>query len=151
MRKLVVFITLALISVVALPQKYMTKNGFISFYSHTPLEEIRADNNQVAGIIDVATNEMVFQVLMKSFHFGTDLKKEGTYEVTVSGDMTIHGVTKPLTTQGTIMVTADAMKGSSKFTLTPEDYDISISGVVREKIASQVEVTVEMNYAPMDR
>jgi polyisoprenoid-binding protein YceI len=183
MRKLVVFITLALISVVALPQKYMTKNGFISFYSHTPLEEIRADNNQVAGIIDVATNEMVFQVLMKSFHFdralmeehfnenyiesdkfpkasfkgsitgpaGTDLKKEGTYEVTVSGDMTIHGVTKPLTTQGTIMVTADAMKGSSKFTLTPEDYDISIPGVVREKIASQVEVTVEMNYAPMDR
>ncbi|MBK7132463.1 MAG: hypothetical protein IPH69_06460 [Bacteroidales bacterium] len=31
-------------------QKYMTKNGYIGFYSHTPIEDIKADNNQVASV-----------------------------------------------------------------------------------------------------
>ncbi|HLP72287.1 MAG TPA: hypothetical protein VK155_05235, partial [Bacteroidales bacterium] len=57
-------------------QKFMTKNGFISFYSHTPLEEIKAENNQVAGVMDAATGEMVFQVLIKSFHFERALMEE---------------------------------------------------------------------------
>jgi polyisoprenoid-binding protein YceI len=47
----------------------MTRNGFIGFYSHTPMEDIKAGNNQVAGVIDISTGEMVFQVLIKSFHF----------------------------------------------------------------------------------
>ena len=50
-------------------QKYMTKNGYIGFYSHTPMEDIKADNNQVAGVLDITTGDMVFQVLIKSFHF----------------------------------------------------------------------------------
>ena len=47
-------------------QKYMTKNGYIGFYSHTPMEDIKADNNQVAGVLDITTGDMVFQVLIKS-------------------------------------------------------------------------------------
>jgi YceI-like domain len=50
-------------------QKYMTKNGFIGFFSHTPVEDIKADNNQVASVLDISTGEMAFQVLIKSFHF----------------------------------------------------------------------------------
>jgi hypothetical protein len=57
-------------------QKYMTKNGFIGFYSHTPMEDIKADNNQVAGVLDTGTGEMVFQVLIKSFHFEKALMEE---------------------------------------------------------------------------
>jgi len=183
MKKLIVLIALSLASVAVLPQKYMTKNGYIGFYGHTPVEDIKADNNQVSGIIDVATNQIVFQVLMKSFRFdrslmeehfnenyvesdkfpkasfkgtvtepaGVDLNKTGAYEVTVSGDMTIHGVTKPVTVKGTIEVLADAIKAISKFNILPEDYDISIPSVVREKIAKEMEVTVNMNYAPMGK
>ena len=50
-------------------QKYMTKNGFIGFFSHTPVEDIKADNNQVASVLDISTGEIVFQVLIRSFHF----------------------------------------------------------------------------------
>jgi hypothetical protein len=57
-------------------QKYMTKNGYIGFYSKTPLEEIKADNNQVASVLDTGTGEMVFQVLIKSFHFERALMEE---------------------------------------------------------------------------
>lgn len=162
-------------------QKFMTKNGFISFYSHTPLEEIKAENNQVAGVMDAATGEMVFQVLIKSFHFEralmeehfnenymesdkypkaqykgkikdlskVDFKKPGKYDVTVAGDITIHGVTKPLETGGTIEVTADGINADSKFNLTPEDYNITIPGVVREKINKTMEATVLMKFTPV--
>jgi hypothetical protein len=57
-------------------QKYMTKNGFIGFYSHTPMEDIKGDNNQVASVLDASNGEMVFQVLIKSFHFDRALMEE---------------------------------------------------------------------------
>jgi polyisoprenoid-binding protein YceI len=57
-------------------QKYMTRNGYIGFYSHTPMEDIKGDNNQVASILDTSTGEFVFQVLIKSFHFDQALVEE---------------------------------------------------------------------------
>lgn len=162
-------------------QKYMTKNGLISFYSHTPLEDIKAENNQVAAVLDASTGEMVYQVLIKSFHFDralmeehfnenymesdklpkaqfkgkikdlskVDFKKPGKYDVTVAGDMTIHGVTKPFESPGTIEVTQEGINADSKFNLTPEDFNITIPGVVREKINKTMEVTVSMKFTPV--
>jgi polyisoprenoid-binding protein YceI len=57
-------------------QKFMTKNGYIGFYSHTPMEDIKGDNNQVASILNASTGEIVFQVLMKSFKFEKALMEE---------------------------------------------------------------------------
>lgn len=57
-------------------QKYMTRNGYIGFFSHTPLEDIKADNNQVSGVLDISTGDMVFQALIKSFHFERALMEE---------------------------------------------------------------------------
>ena len=50
-------------------QKYITKTGNISFYSHTPIEDIRAYNNLAASVLDISTGEIVFQVPVKSFKF----------------------------------------------------------------------------------
>jgi hypothetical protein len=57
-------------------QKYMTKNGYIGFFSHTSMEDIKGDNNQVVGAIDISTGEMVFQAVIKSFHFDRALMEE---------------------------------------------------------------------------
>ena len=57
-------------------QKYMTKNGYIGFFSDTPVEDIKGDNNQVASVIDITTGEIVFQVLIKSFKFEKALMEE---------------------------------------------------------------------------
>ena len=57
-------------------QKYITKNGYIGFYSHTSMEDIKADNNQVVGALDISTGELVFQALIKSFHFDRALMEE---------------------------------------------------------------------------
>jgi hypothetical protein len=160
-------------------QKYMTKNGYIGFYSHTSLEDIKADNNQVASILDTSTGEIVFQVLIKSFHFEKTLMEEhfnenylesekfpkstftgkitnhstvsysknGVYDVTVEGDLTIHGVTNKVTAKGTIEVITGGINANSKFIIVPEDYNIKIPGVVRNNIAKTIEVTVTMKYS----
>jgi len=76
MKRLTVLLLLLVLFLAANAQKYMTKNGYIGFFSGTPVEDIKADNNQVASVIDVSTGEIVFQVLIKSFKFEKALMEE---------------------------------------------------------------------------
>lgn len=162
-------------------QKYMTKNGYIGIYSHTPAEDIKADNNQVASVLDTSTGEIVFQVLVKSFHFeksfmeehfnenyvesdkfprstfkgkitnlaNVDFAKNGTYNVTVEGDLEIHGVTKRISANGSLEISPPGINATSKFNIDPEDYDIKIPGVVRNSIAKTIEITVTIKFLPI--
>lgn len=57
-------------------QKYYTKNGSISFFSTTNMEDIKADNNQVVSVLNVPTGELQFSLLIKSFHFPKALMEE---------------------------------------------------------------------------
>jgi hypothetical protein len=181
MKRLFYLVLFSCLFVQANAQKYMTKNGFIGFYGHTPMEDIKADNNQVASILDISTGEIVFQVLIKSFHFeralmeehfnenymesdkipkadfkgkiinitSVDFKKNGVYDVNVEGDLKIHDVTNKISVKGTVEVIAGGINANSKFNIVPEDYKINIPGVVREKIAKSLEVTVTMKYSPL--
>jgi len=181
MKGLLLFTFFLNIILAANAQKFMTKNGFISFYSHTPMEDIKADNNQVVGVLDISTGEMVFQALIKSFHFdralmeehfnenymesdkvpksvfkgkitnlaSVDFTKNGTYNVTVEGDLTIHDVTNKISTKGTIEVISGGINANSKFNIVPEDYKIVIPGVVRDKFDKSLAVTVTMKYTPI--
>lgn len=79
-----------------------------------------------------------------------DAKKPGTYTVDVTGDLTIHGVTKPLSTKATMTVeAAGTIKAKSEFSVKPEDHGIAIPGVVRKNIAEQIKVTVDLSYTKM--
>jgi YceI-like domain len=57
-------------------QVFFTKNGLVSFYSSAPIENIKADNNQVISIINTASGEMQFSLLVKAFHFKKSLMEE---------------------------------------------------------------------------
>jgi hypothetical protein len=76
MKRLASILFFSILFLTGFSQKYMTKNGYIGFYSHTPIEDIKADNNQVASVLDIASGELVFQVLIKSFHFEKALMEE---------------------------------------------------------------------------
>jgi hypothetical protein len=161
-------------SLQGMSQNYMTKTGFIGFYSKTPFEDIRGENNQVYAVLDPASHHLAFAVLLKGFifpkelmqvHFnenyvesdkfpkatfsGTcsgdmDLTKDGIYQVVVKGDLTLHGVTKPLETTGQLEVKNGKVTGSSAFKVKPEDFQITIPSVVREKIARDIDVKVQI-------
>jgi polyisoprenoid-binding protein YceI len=80
-----------------------------------------------------------------------DYSTVGSYSVTVSGDMTIHGETQAVSSPGTLEVRPKGIIANAKFLLNPEDYGIKIPAVVRKNIAERLEITVDMEYTPMDR
>ena len=180
MKKLVLTGLIVLIYSVGYSQQlYMTRTGSISFISTMPLEDIKADNNQVYAVIDPAKKEMAFTLLMKSFlfakelqqeHFNEnyaesdkypkssfagsyvgdiDLTKDGTYAIAVKGNLVIHGVTKAIEAPATLEVKAGHLIGQCIFKISPEDYNITIPSVVRDKIAKQVTITVKINCSPV--
>jgi polyisoprenoid-binding protein YceI len=74
-----------------------------------------------------------------------DYSKEGVTEVRVEGDMTIHGKTTKVSSEGSIEVISGGIIARTKFLLNPEDYDIRIPRVVRGNIAESLEITVELH------
>jgi len=56
---------------------FMTKTGKVTFYSraNSP-EKVEADNNEVSSVLNIQTGDMVFAILMKSFHFERALMEE---------------------------------------------------------------------------
>lgn len=78
----------------------------------------------------------------------SSFRKNGSYKVTIEGDMTMHGITKHISNPGTIEVKDGKILARSKFNIKPEDYNIQIPGLVRDKIASNMETTVDIMYEP---
>jgi hypothetical protein len=76
MKRTVILLSFIFLFFTANAQKFMTKTGYIGFYSHTPIEDIRAYSNQAASVLDISTGELVFQVSVKSFKFEKALMEE---------------------------------------------------------------------------
>ena len=158
-------------------QKYITKTGFIRFFSQASLEKIEANNKQVNSALDITTGDFIFKVLMKSFEFEkalmqehfnenyvesdkfpnasfkgkvTNLKdinftKNGTYQATIDGDLTIHGVTKKVQEKGTFDVKDGKIIGQSKFNISLKDYNVIIPKTVVNNISDMIEITVDVS------
>lgn len=47
----------------------LTRNGQISFFSTTPVEDIKATNNEVSSVFNTKTGALQFVILVKSFQF----------------------------------------------------------------------------------
>ncbi len=77
-----------------------------------------------------------------------NFKKDGTYKVTVAGNLTMHGVTKPVTSEGTVTVAGGNVSAQSKLSIRLADYNVEIPAPVRQKVSEVVETTVDMSYAP---
>ncbi len=79
-----------------------------------------------------------------------DFSKDGTYAANISGDLTIHGVTKPATSKGTFTVKDGKISGSSKFEILLEDYNISIPAVVAKNINKKATIWVDVALDPLN-
>jgi YceI-like domain len=150
----------------------------ISFYSSAPLEDIEAKTSNGTSVITTSKNNFFFLVPIKSFTFKSSLmqehfnenymesekfpdarfngkineeidwKKDGVYNVTVTGKLTVHGVDKDRTIPGTITIKAGVISIASKFDISCKEHNIKIPSMMAEKIAETVAVTVGGSYAP---
>jgi len=74
-----------------------------------------------------------------------DIAKDGVYDVTVEGKLTLHGVTRPVNEKGTIEVKQGKLHGKARFNLVLADYKISIPGAVGNNISKTIEISVDIN------
>lgn len=73
----------------------------------------------------------------------------GTYNVTVKGKLTIHGVAKDVDVPGSITVKDGKVTASSVFNVLVADYKITIPRIYRDNIAKSIKVTVDCPLEPV--
>ncbi|MBK7712278.1 MAG: YceI family protein [Bacteroidales bacterium] len=153
MKQLAILMLLLSTAFAAQGQKCMTGNGFIGFYSHTPMDDIKGDNNQVASVLDTGTGEIVFQVLIKSFHFDRALMEEHFNENYMESDKypksTFKGKIANLssvnfTKPGTYDVTIEG-----DLTIHNTTNKVSIKGTI-EVVTGGINASSKFNVVPED-
>jgi polyisoprenoid-binding protein YceI len=73
-----------------------------------------------------------------------DFASNGTVNVQVQGDLTIHGVTNKISTTGIIVINNGVLTCNSTFNIQLKDYNISIPQTVINNISETMEITVEI-------
>lgn len=178
MKKLSLFVCL-FISFYANAQDYLTRNGNVSFFSHTALEDIKGNNNEVVSLLNTSTGSFEFKVAVKSFHFAkqsmedhfnnssymdsekypkasfsgkitnladVNFTKDGTYNVTVEGNLTVKDATKPVSAKGVITVKGGQVTAQSTFSVKRLDFHVVGEAFVQKKIADDIQITVNCQY-----
>lgn len=178
MKKAIIFLSFMITCRLSYSQVYLTRNGFIGFYSKTALEDIQAENNQVYAVIDVGKMNLAFTTLLKGFifrkelmqeHFNenyvesdqypkasfsgsftgnVDFKKDGQYPVMVKGTLSLHNTTKEIEIPASLEVKGGNLTGQAQFQVSPEDFHIKIPSLVRDKIAKEIDVTIKVECKP---
>ncbi len=180
MKKIIIlFITVFFFVLSSFCQNYLTRNANVSIYSHTMLEDIKAQNNEGVSVLNSQTGEMEFKVAIKSFHFAktameehfnnddymasekfpkasftgkisnisvVNFLKDGAYNISVNGNLTIRDVTKSVTASGTITVKDGKATIASTLTIKRKDYNVIGESFVQKKIADEIQISVNCDY-----
>ena len=162
-------------------QIFITQNAKVSFFSLTPMENIDATNSKVSSLINTSTDSILIKIKNSSFVFKNSLmqdhfnenymetskypiatfsgkinepveyKKDGTYKVSATGKMKIHGVEKLVTMTGTLIVKGMEVLLASEMMIKLADYKIEIPKLVFQKIAETIKVNVVASYKPYSK
>jgi len=157
---------------------YVCKTAKVSLFSSAPVEDISATSTKGASVFNASTGELAFSVPIRSFefpkslmqeHFNTeymdsdkfptatfkgkinehvDVTKDGITTITATGDLTVHGVTKPRTVTGSFVVKSGVISMTSTFTVKCADHNITIPTIVFHNIAETIKMDVSATYSP---
>jgi polyisoprenoid-binding protein YceI len=157
---------------------YVCKNAKINLYSSAPIEDIKAETNTAVSVYNASTGELDFSVTISTFkfpkelmqeHFNSDymesdkfpkatfkgkiqeqidITKDGSYPITVDGDLTVHGVTQKRSIKGKVDVKSGAITMTSQFMVKCVDHHIDIPRLVFHNIAENIQMNVTATYIP---
>lgn len=157
---------------------YSANSVTAHFFSDTPLEDIEATNKKGMSLIDLSKKQIVFSFVIKDFDFENqlmedhfnekylesekypkaqfsgqferlpDLTQPGNHNVSVSGNLTIHGVTRPVQVSGTLSMKNGIITAKAAFKVKLEDHRIKVPTVVIAKIAEVIDVDIAADYVP---
>ena len=78
-------------------------------------------------------------------------EENSVQNVKVSGDLTIHGITRTIETEANLQMKENAILATSDFFIEVADYGIEIPSVVKDNIAKTVRVFVNLEYIPLNK
>lgn len=160
-------------------QKSIARQGHIAFFSYTPVENIKAENNQVLSIIDLSNGRIAVSMLMNAFifekalmreHFNesyveSDIFPKATFEGEIidfepllegeqtriiKGNFTMHGVLQELELKAKISYVDDKYELSGSFEAMVGDYNIKIPPLLAGNIAKVISVDFRFEYEPYE-
>ena len=177
MKKLLTVLgVLVLLTNTSFAQIHLCKNGNISFFQETSVEDIDARSTKLLSVLNTENNMIAYKVDMQSFlfekslmqdHFNEnyvesgkyptavfkgminekiDWSKDGIYDITSTGDMVMHGVTKRITEKGKLTIKNGELSISNFFTIKFTDYNVEIPSLLIKQLSDVVEVTVNCHY-----
>jgi polyisoprenoid-binding protein YceI len=156
---------------------YASKNAQISLFSTAPIEDIAAKTSSGNSVYNAATGDLAFSVAINTFkfpkslmeeHFNSDylesdkypratfkgkvqehpdLTKNGSYPITVVGELNVHNVKQNRTIPGTLVVNNGEVTMKSEFMVKCVDHNIEIPRLVFRNIAESIKMTVNATYA----
>ena len=157
---------------------YVCKNAMVSIYSKAPVEDIEANTDKGISVLNIATAELAFNVPIRSLKFDKalmqehfnenymesdkypqaafrgklmqipDVTKDGTYPVTASGVLEVHGVKQTRSITGKLTVNHGIISLTSEFMVACKDHKIEIPTLVFHNIAETIRVRVNASYIP---
>jgi polyisoprenoid-binding protein YceI len=75
------------------------------------------------------------------------LTKDGTYHISSSGQLTLHGVTQPFSAPVTLVVSGKTATFTCQFKIKAADYKIAVPSSVSDKILAATPVTAVIKFA----
>lgn len=157
-------------------QEFKTESGTVEFESSVPLHSFTGKSNQLVGKINLADSVVDFYVDVHTLETGIGKRDKDMLrtleaeeypfaefygkiisdynpstneqqEVTVEGDFTIHGKTRPVEIDGTVEKLDEELRIKASWTINMEDYNIEPPGIlfyrVSEKISISINATLE--------
>jgi polyisoprenoid-binding protein YceI len=172
MKVLILLLSICATSSVIGQNIYKAESGKVRFFSDALLEDIEATTNKTTAALNASTGDVAVLIPIKSFEFAKSLMKEhfnenylesnkypdasfkgkiadkfsltpgANYEVTISGELLIHGVSQHRDIVATLKVNADgSVLVSGKFSVKVADHKVKIPTLVFQNIAEIVEVS----------
>lgn len=181
MKHLVLIIALIFARNSSFAQIYMSAKTEIGFFSATPMEDIKADNKNSTSILNTSTNDIVFKVPNSGFKFENslmeehfnenymettkypfsefkgkinetiDYKKDGSYDVSVTGKIKIHGVELDKTYKGKLTVKDNEIIVDCKFDVSLKEHNIEVPKLVVKNISENIATTIHAEYKPYEK
>jgi polyisoprenoid-binding protein YceI len=72
--------------------------------------------------------------------------KDGTYKVSVTGNLTVKGVSKQIKTPGTVTVAGGKVSAATAFSIVLADYGITGAPIDGGKVAKEPKITVSAQF-----
>lgn len=166
-------------SITSETHEYIERQGQVTFFSYTSVEDIQAVNNQVLTLFNPETSEIAVKILMRAFVFKKSLMHEhfnesyiesdlypnatfngniidfdttqSTQTRIIKGDFTLKNITKSIEVKATITKINEGYTITGTLDVFIDDYNINVPPLLSPNISKKIEVSFNFNYVPYEK